>query len=148
MSFKISRPQPSAGGSGFNKDAHEGHLIVAVHPVVENIVTRLGPSDMAKCGYVVCASCAEMWTNAGLFGSVLVPGLCASGEDIVVFRLQRGEAKPGRSAPWLPVEPSDVDINEVDALFAKIATQMPSGRIIIDGDALAGLRPNDDDDRF
>lgn len=131
MTFKFGKP--SSGGSGFSKEAHEGHLLVFVEPEAEETTGAYGDSTAARCAFVVCLTCDTVAADVMLWGAALVPALTDGAEELVVGRLARGEAKGNRSAPWLLWNPSEADVAEAEEWFAKRATRYPgSGRISIE----------------
>lgn len=129
--FRFSRP--STGGSGFVKDDHLDHPLVFVEPTAEETSTAYGEGLAARCSFIVCLTCERVFPDVLVFGTALVPSLTDGGDELVVFRLGRGEAKPGRSPAWIPYNPSEEDLERADEYFAKHATRYPSsGRISLE----------------
>jgi hypothetical protein len=127
--FRIGRPNP---GGGFDKEAHCDHLIAFIQPTAEEATTSFGDSTAARCSYVACLDCNTVMSDVLIFGSVLVPRLVGTDDDVVVTRLGKGLAKPGRSPAWIPDNPTDADISQVEAFLEKHATRLKSGAIVVE----------------
>jgi hypothetical protein len=125
---------PPAATAGFVKADHENHLLAFVTPRLEpKVSTSFGDSDAAHVDTVVCLDCPSVDTDQLLFGDALVPRLCGGFEaEIVLGRLVRGNAKPGRSAPWLLEEAAPEDEQHAGEFFAKHATRLKSGVIVVE----------------
>jgi hypothetical protein len=126
--------KPSAGGGGFSKDDHEGHLLVFVEPKAEEMSTSFGESTAARCSFVVCLDDDLVEADVDIYGTVLVPALTEPGEELIVGHLVKGDAKPGRNPPWLLEDPTDEEFARAEAFFAKRAARLPSGRIVVEKD--------------
>jgi hypothetical protein len=72
----------------------------------------------------------------------MAPALIDGAREVewVACRIGRGEAKPGRQAPWVPFDPTDLELAEVEAFLTKFTVELPSGKVVVDYDALAGAR--------
>lgn len=141
MPWDIRGPGTGSGG-GFEKDKHEGHLVIAIgaepRPDTE---TRFGTTDAALCRYWVCVDDSLVLKDYLLFGAALVPRVLEvveAGGEIVSGRLVRGEAKAGQSAAWLLTFPDDHEIELASKWLDAHAVRMPSGRIEIEIPAPAG----------
>lgn len=121
----------------FTKADHAGHVLLFVQPAREQLETAFGDQEAAHCSYVVCGSCQAGWPDVIIFGSYLVPRIC-SGDPLVAGTLVRGEAQPGRQAPWLLDDLGDDDRQITQALADKVVTRLGSGRLVVDLDALPG----------
>jgi hypothetical protein len=128
--FRIGRP--AAGGGGFNKDDHLDHLLGFVEPQAEEVSTSFGEAVAARCSYIFCCDDATVDSDVLLFGSVIAPRLCEAEDEVVAGRLTKGLAKPGRSAPWLLDDPTDDDLDAVEAFLEANATRLPSGKIVME----------------
>jgi hypothetical protein len=127
--FQFARP--SAGGSGFTKDDHLDHPLVFVEPMAEETDhAQFGKATAARCSFIVCLQCEQTFADVLVFGAALVPALTDGNDELVVFRLGRGEARGGRSAPWLPWNPTEADLALADAYFLKHATRFPASNRI------------------
>jgi hypothetical protein len=135
--FSIGKP---AKGGGFDKAAHEGELLAFVSPTDELTNTAYGESTAARCAYVVNLDKLEVFEDVLLFGAALAPRLYESTETIVAGRLVKGEAQPGRNAPWLLEDPTDEELGVAEAFFESFATQLPSGRLVLDTDAMTNIK--------
>jgi hypothetical protein len=136
--FKVGAPNPT---TGFVKDDHGDHLLAFVEPRAEEASTSFGESTAARCSFVVCLDDRSVTADVLLFGSVIVPRVTGTESEIVVGRLGKGLAKPGRSAPWLLDDPTDDDLTKVEAFLARYAVRTPSGKTIVE-------EPADGDEPF
>jgi hypothetical protein len=128
--FRIGKPGSS--NSGFSKDDHLDHLLGFVEPQAEEVSTSFGDTTAAHCSYVFCVDDGTVESDPLIFGSALVPRLVDVEEEVVAGRLAKGLAKPGRSAPWLLDDPTDADLEAVEAFLEANATRLPSGRIVME----------------
>jgi hypothetical protein len=128
--FRFSKP--AAAGGGFQKDAHENHLLAFVDVRAEEMSTSYGDTTGARSGYVVCLEDNLVEADVVIFGTALVPAITESQEEIVVGLLVKGNAKPGRSAPWLLEDPHDEELARVEEFFSTHAARLPSGRIVVE----------------
>jgi hypothetical protein len=134
--IRVTRPGKSS--AGVDKADHEGHLVMAVGAVYDLVETSFGASDAARCGYFGCVDCLDFAADQLIFGRALVPRLTeVEDSDVVVGRLVKGEAKPGRNAPWLLEDPSDDDLAAAEALLEEFGSQSKSGAIALDLKAMA-----------
>src|SRR5262245_15509265 len=117
---------PPADSAGFVKDDHEQHLLAFVAPRLEpNVSTSFGESDAAHVDTLVCFDCPIVLTDLLIFGAALVPRLTGVPDvEIVLGRLVKGNAKPGRSAPWLLDEAMPEDETRALAFFETHATRL------------------------
>lgn len=145
MSFKISKP--GARLSGFSKDEHEDHLLAFVGITLEEAVsTSFGESDAAHVESVVCLTHPVVYHDQMIFGTALVPRLTELDDkdaDMVLGRLVKGDAKPGRNAPWLLEDPTDEDEARCEEFFEQYASRLKSGRIVVEF-----ISGGDDPDKF
>jgi hypothetical protein len=146
MSIKITGP---ANRPGFDKGAHEDHLCLFIHPTSEVMETSFGESEAARCAYAVCLDEYDAFLDVILFGSALVPRLVDADDGaVVVGRLVRGEAKPGRSAPWLLEDPDEKDLAAAQDFMDKYGSQAKSGAISLDVKAIERDRLEPPDETF
>jgi hypothetical protein len=79
----------------------------------------------------------------------LVPRLVDADDGaVVVGRLVRGEAKPGRNAPWLLEDPDEKDLTKAQAFVDQYGSQAKSGAISLDVKAIERDGPQFDDEKF
>jgi hypothetical protein len=130
--------RPGKGSAGFDKSEHEGHLLMAVGAVPDHVETSYGPADCARCDYFGCIDCLDFAADQLVFGRSLVPRLTeVEDSDVVVARLVKGEAKPGKNPAWLLEDPTDDDIAAAESLLDEFASQSKSGAIAFDLRAMA-----------
>ncbi len=121
----IKRPADPSGGEFWKPADHSGrlHLFLAGGASV----------DEKEQEYVAATTIVVLdaddgvqeWTDARVYQTVLRRQLAGSTGDYVLGRLGQGTATPGKSAPWILTDPTDVD--------EKLARQYLSG----DGGAVA-----------
>jgi hypothetical protein len=141
MSFKVGKP---ASREGFSKDAHNGHLLVFTDARGEEVPKYQGDGTQltAMCGYVVCVPCGLVLADQRVYGEALAPRIVDAEEKIVAGVLGQAPAKAGRNPAWILEDPTDDDIVAVQEFLANHASEMPSGRIVIE--APAEQTPSDD----
>jgi hypothetical protein len=131
-SFKIGKP---AGGGGFDKSAHLGHLLVFVNAHGEEVPKYQGEGTQlaAMCAYVCCTTCPIVLADQRIYGEALAPRIVDAGEEIVGGILAQSNAKPGRNPAWILEDPTDDDIATIQAFLETYATRLPSSdRIVIE----------------
>jgi hypothetical protein len=146
MPIKITGP---ASRPGFDKETHEKDLLVFIHPSSEMMDTAYGESEAARCAYVACLDDYEVYIDVVIFGRALVPRLIDADDGaVVVGRLVRGEPKPGRNAPWLLEDPTELDLATAQEFVDRYGAQAKSGAISLDVKAIERDRPAPDDEQF
>lgn len=131
--FKLGGP--GSGGTGFQKEIHDEHLLAFVGIMFEpKKKTQFGEQDAAHIEYLACVDDNNVFEDVVIFGTVLVPMLVegAANADIVVARLGKGEAKPGQNPPWLLWDPSEEDMERTARWLDAHAYRTPSGVIHIE----------------
>ncbi len=141
--FTIGKPSTAPAGDRFNKADHEDRLLLFVAPdLAEGIETQFGTANAAEVAYIVVLdgpTAGTVWKEALLFGSALVPALTNDTGEIVAGRLVKGEAKPGKNAPWLIEAPTAQDEKLAqawldDSIATGVMKRKPNGSIVIDTD--------------
>jgi hypothetical protein len=130
--FDIGPPGP---GGGFDKAAHVEHVLTFVNPVAEDRDGRDGSYSVALCTFVVCHTCRLALTDVPVSGKALAPRINNGGSEIVAGVLVTGEAKAGRNPAYLLEEASAEQLDAVADDYAKFATKLPSGKIVVDVDS-------------
>ncbi len=139
MTIKVSNPAPL---DRFEKSEHVGHNLAFVEPKGEIMATSFGDADAARCVGVICETCTRGWADVIVFGTAIVPRIC-NGDLVSAGTLVQGKAQPGRQPPWLLDDLDDVEMAEMQSLVDRVVTQLGSGKLVIDVDA---LQPSDPDD--
>lgn len=109
-------PHTPSSGDRLDLNTVNGALLhVTVHSVKRDVQTSMGASDAVACDVAVLDGehKGKTFDDVLIFPKVLVGQLSpAAGTDdpVVVGRLGKGEAKPGKSAPWLLLNPSEADL--------------------------------------
>lgn len=128
----MTNPNPfstPAASSGVEWEALNGSLLIidvaavehdvpTVHGVAANVVkATITVVDGAKAG--------EVMADTLIFPKVLVSALSPRVGHKVLARLGQGEAKPGKSAPWVLTDPTEEDVAK--GISAMQAATSPSG---------------------
>lgn len=145
MAIKISRPAPR---SDWNKNDHEDHHVMFVHPESDMMDTTWGEKEIARCEYAGCLDCFEFTTKYVAFGTVLVPQLVGTDDPVKTGRLVQGEAKKGQSPPWLLEDPTEEDMAAAQAFIDQYGSQSRSGAISLDLKAIERDKPEQKSDDF
>jgi hypothetical protein len=101
-------------------------LRIEVLETLTNIETTFGPASPVRCNVVALDGDhkGETFEDSLIFPRVLVSQLKPSVGKVVLGRLGKGSAKPGKSAPWLLQAATEEDIavaRKYDAHVAKKA---------------------------
>lgn len=100
------------GGDMFKSAEHDGELLlVKVMDYRPEITTAAGTSDAISAEITVLDgnTKGKQYPDALLFGKALVPTLRPHVGSLVLGRLGRGNAQPGKSAPWILQTPTEAD---------------------------------------
>jgi hypothetical protein len=135
MTIKVA---PAAPLDRFTKDDHSGHLILFVNSRIEVGDYGFGEAESAVCD-VICVNCCKAWEDQRIFGTMIVPRLGLTTDKVVAGLLVQGEAKAGRSAPWLLDDPDENELADVQAVADRVISQLGSGKIVVDFDAINNL---------
>ena len=106
---------PAAGnGDAFKPAEHKGALLLITNIRQEmDVVTEFGTANPIACNIAVLDGehKADTYTDTFLFGVALINKLkqFAGSDRKVLARLGQGDAKPGRSAPWILEPGTDAD---------------------------------------
>ncbi|MGA0894618.1 MAG: hypothetical protein ACO3S5_08325 [Ilumatobacteraceae bacterium] len=105
-------------------------LRIEVVEAVAVMETSFGPASPVRVNVVALDGDkkGQAWPDSLLFPRVLVSQLKPSVGQVVLGRLGKGSAKPGKSAPWLLEAPTADDIavaQRYDAHVAKQAAAAP-----------------------
>lgn len=132
--FRIGGPGPGRPSGTYVNSEHIPHLLAYVHPVEEERTSSRDTNKytVALCSFVVCLTDKKAWSDTDVSGKALAPRLLTSEGEIVVVRLNTGEAKPNQSAPIIPEDPIAVELEEVQEVFSRYGARLPSGRIVFD----------------
>jgi hypothetical protein len=132
--FRISGPGPdTGGGGGLQKPEHLGHLLFFVAPVAETRTGNDGKSyDVALCAYAGCISDHTAWADLPVSGTALVPRLTSGEGEIIAGILNQLEGRAGKTGAYVLEEPTEGDLDKIQATFSKCATRLPAGKIVFD----------------
>lgn len=119
----------------FDKSLHNGHTLIFVSPHIEEGDYGFGETQSAVAD-IICADCRKGWEAQRIFGSLIVPRLGMSSDSVVGGVLVEGEARAGRSAPWLLEDLDGDQLADVQAIVDKHVTQLKSGKLVVDFDAV------------
>jgi hypothetical protein len=122
----ISDPSSSNGDSwAFNKEALGELVAIKVEKVERDFKTSAGVSDVVRAKTVIVVNekkpaKSESHDDVLVFGKVLLGALSEfAGKGWVVGRLEKGEAQPGKSAPYiLTTADDDEKASAIEAIKA------------------------------
>ena len=102
----------------------EGHLLVVVSNGDEiTVETTRGPSEARPVRIIDVDDPSGDWLEAIIFQKALrgqVSRAAAAGSPLV-GRLGRGEPAPGKSAPWLIIDPSDTEMERARTAYFRVS---------------------------
>ena len=111
---------PAAPGSGenFSNKDNEGDLLAIHGPIVKaEVDTKMGPAIVAQPQRIDNIDTGAVYTDAWVFGVVIVGQLTDTPGDVFLGRLGRGVAGEGRSAPWILEDPTEADRAAATAFY-------------------------------
>lgn len=132
MAIKVTNAAPI---DRFIKDDHNGHRMIFVGSKIEQGDFGFGETDTAVTD-VICVDCHKAWEAQRIFGTIIVERLGLSADPVVAGLLVQGEGKAGRNPPWLLDDLNDDELADVQALADRVITQLGSGKIVVDFDAV------------
>ncbi len=102
-------------------------LRIEVLEAVASMETSFGPASPVRANVVALdgANKGTAWGDSLIFPRVLVSQLKPSVGQVVLGRLGKGSAKPGKSAPWLLEAPTGDDIAVAQRYDAHVAKSAP-----------------------
>ncbi len=103
-------------------------LRIEVLEAVASMETSFGPASPVRANVVALdgANKGTAWPDSLIFPRVLVSQLKPSVGQVVLGRLGKGSAKPGKSAPWLLEAPTAEDIAVAQRYDAHVAKSAPA----------------------
>lgn len=118
-------PAPSSGDKLDLKTLKGALLHITVSEYVKDIETSFGKSDAVRADVVVLdGDLKGTEYNDTLFFPVMLrgqlKGLVGDADPVALGRLGQGDAKPGKSAPWMLLAPTEADF-EVGRKYAAYA---------------------------
>jgi hypothetical protein len=123
----ISRPNPP-GSASFRLGDHVGDLLLIVPGTYhEAVATRNGVKPALDVEVVVLTdgqgppADPPTRVKARIFGAVVIQQLLGREGEFVLGRLELGEAKAGRSAPYILKDPTELDEAIADEYLESIA---------------------------
>ena len=117
---------PQSGGDKLPLDDLNGALLlVSVHELLGEMQTSFGPATPIRADVAVLdgARKGEVFEDALIFPRVLVNSLRSAVGEMVIGRLGKGNAQPGKSAPWILEAASDADKQVGERYLAHVAAQ-------------------------
>jgi hypothetical protein len=111
--MEISKPSEGTITEGLRVADQIGQLILFIGITLEeNFQTQYGVSNVARVQLAIPLTgddAGEVYTDSLIFGAVLVPRLVEFLPDrnIMLGRIEQGDAKPGQSAPYLLARPTE-----------------------------------------
>lgn len=121
----MKAPSAPSSGDKLDLDGLNGTLLyIVVGELKKDIDTSFGKANAISATITALdgAKKGETFDDVLIFPRVLVSQLQADIGESVVGRLGKGEAKPGKSAPWLLGAPTEADL-EVATKYEAYAAQ-------------------------
>ena len=119
---RFNSPAPVTSTAGYRHADHIGHLIIAEGPIARREeVTQHGPATVAVPRRLHCVDTGEMWDEPWIFGAVIVNQMTTAGDGDILGRIGKGEAMPGKSAPWVLEEPTAGDIAAAESYVENLS---------------------------
>ena len=128
---------PAAPGTGEKLELkeHLGNLLyITAHEWVDNIDTQFGPASAVRADVALLDGPrkGDVINDVLIFPTVLrnqLRNVVGNDDPNVVARLGQGDAKPGKSAPWIldPPSPADIEVAQKYEVYkASQSTPAPS----------------------
>ena len=108
---------PGSSGENFNNQENEGDLLALFKPEKAEVETRMGVATIAKTERIDNIDTGVSYTDAWVFGTVIVKQLTDTPGEMFLGRLGRGVASEGRSAPWILEDPTEADRATATAFY-------------------------------
>ena len=109
MEPRFSKPG-AMNAEGYRHKDHKGHLVIAEAPIERQpVTTQHGEADVAVPHRLHCVDCAQLWNEPWIFGMVIVNQLTTGANADMLGRIGQGDAKAGRSAPWVLEDATEAD---------------------------------------
>ena len=116
MTSRFSNPGSATTTAGFTVKDNDGSLIIAQAPIGrETVTTQHGEAEVAIVSKLHNVDTGEVFDDAWFFGKVMVPQLTTGADGDILGRIGKGEAQPGKSAPWTLEDPTDDDVLQAEA---------------------------------
>lgn len=122
----MKAPSTPSSSEKLDLNALNGALLhITVHELVKGIETSFGVTNAVRVDVAVLDGDhkGETYDDTLVFPRVLQSQLAQDIGDSVLGRLGKGEAKPGKSAPWLLQAPSAADLKIGEKYEAYAASQ-------------------------
>ncbi len=117
---------PTTGGDKLPLDDLNGSLLlISVHEQMSEMDTVHGPSTPIRADVAVLDGThkGETYTDALIFPRVLIGNLRGSIGDMVIGRLGKGRAQPGKNPAWVLEAATDADKAIGEKYLAHVAAQ-------------------------
>jgi hypothetical protein len=109
-------------GDGMRITDLQGHLLIVVPTGDEKVVkTSRGDADARPVKVLVVSEPGTGWREGVVFQRALRAQLAraSSAGAPLVGRLGKGPAAPGKSEPWLILDPTDVELDQARAAYMR-----------------------------
>jgi hypothetical protein len=126
----MKAPSEPTAGEKLDLNALNGALLhITVHELVKDIETSFGKSNAIRADIVALDGDhkGEEFADVLIFPRVLISQLTPDIGETVVGRLGKGDAKPGKSAPWLLQVPTKADL-EIGERYEKYAAEQAAAQ--------------------
>jgi len=125
----MKAPSTPASGEKLDLNTLNGALLlITVHELVKDIETSFGKSNAVRVDVAVLDGDhkGSTFDDTLIFPRLLQSQLSQDIGDSVLGRLGKGEAKPGKSAPWLLLAPTAADLKTGEKYEAYMESQKAS----------------------
>jgi hypothetical protein len=132
--FDIGGPgpdKPPDPTGAFRASEHVPHLVAFAKGKEEESGGQ-SKFTVVACPFAVCLTCHIAWDDVTTGARQLRDRILSSTHEIVLVRLNQGEAKADQSPPIFPEDPVPVEQEEAQAVFDKYGAKLPSGKVVFD----------------
>jgi hypothetical protein len=126
--FGTASSTPDVGDS-FRASDHQDKLVIFMGITKEETETDFGPATVAACSLIVVLDGddgPQPFSDGWVFGKGLAPTLYRNPSDVVVGVVGKGEAKPGKNAPWKLLDPTEEQLEATRAWYLKMIVRSGS----------------------
>jgi len=125
----IGAPAPASSEDKFQPSEHLNKLVMFCGHEKQSVSTDFGDATVAAVSLIAVLDGddgVKVYQDAWVFGTGLAPSIYKSPMSVVVGVMGQGEAKPGKSAPWKLLDPSEAQLEAARTWFPKFIVQSGS----------------------
>lgn len=143
MGITINQPAPTGG---FDKEQHEGHLMLFIGIEEKEGKTQFGDATWAQCQWVADLDSGTLDLDVAIHGKALAPSVIGAA-PVCVGRLVKGKsAKEGQKPPWLLDDATDADLVVAQEWIDTFVTELPSGKLVVDEESVKAAQDTTDEE--